>query len=334
MHRVLIIAPGFAQGSRRPIEMMEEAGFEVQQLDYGLGGLNNNEDEFCRIVKGVDAMIVTAVDKVTRRVIEDADKLKMIAIRSAGFEGTNLKAATDHGVLVTYNPGENRHPVADMTVGLMLSVSRRIGWMDRGMREGKFGDLRIKAVDIFRKTLGIVGLGRIGKTVALRVKGFEMKVIYHDIVDYPDFTSEHGIERVPFDRLLSHADIISLHVPIDESTRNMIGETEIKKMKPGSILINTCRGGIVDEQAIYKALIDDSLYGYGTDVFADEPPNFLDLLRLDNVVCTPHVAGISEDGLINMDTAAASKVVDFLKGKGIPENVLNSEVIKKVGSDR
>jgi D-3-phosphoglycerate dehydrogenase len=330
MYNVLIIAPGFVKGSRKPIEMMEDAGCVVQELDYGLAGLNDDEDEFCRIVKGKDIIIVTAMDRVTRRIIESADKLKMIAIRSAGFEGTDLNAATDHGVLVTHNPGANRNPVAEMAVGLMLAVSRRIGWMDRGIREGKFHELRIKTVDILNSTLGIIGLGRIGKTVAVRVKGFDMNIIYHDIVDYPDFADEQGIKKVSLDRLLHDSDIITLHVPLDSSTRNMVGEAEIKKMKSGAILINTCRGGVVDERAVYSALTDGHLFGYGTDVFAEEPPNFLELLRLDNVVSTPHIAGVTEGGTMSMAQTTAGKVVQFLRDKSIPENVLNPEVLEKL----
>jgi D-3-phosphoglycerate dehydrogenase len=333
MPRVLIVATGFVQDGRRPIELMEEAGFAIEERDYGLGGLNKNEDEFCRLVVGVDALIVTAMERVTRRVIESADRLKMIAIRSSGFEGTDLTAATDHGVLVTHNPGSNRQPVADMAVGLMLDVSRRISWMDRGMREGKFGELRINAKDMFNKTLGIIGLGRIGKTVAIRVRGFDMRVVYNDIVAYRDFAEAHGIEKISLDQLLRDADIVTLHVPMDSSTRNMIGEAEIRKMKPGAILINTCRGGVVNEKAVYEALIDRHLYGYGTDVHEEEPPRFLDLLRLENVVSTPHVAGVTEDGLMSMATLTASKVIQFLNKREIPENVLNPEVLKRLASD-
>jgi len=324
------VIPGFAKVSRRPIEMMLEAGFDVTELDYGLAGLNKDEEEFCRIVQGVDAIIVTAMDVVTRRIMEHADRLKIIAIRSAGFEGTDLAAATDHGILVTHNPGSNSDPVADMAIGMILSVSKRIGWMDRGMREGKFHELRVNAKDIYRRTLGVIGLGRIGKKVAIRAKGFSMKIIYHDIVQYGDFEKEHGVEKVSLDQLLAQADVISLHVPVDESTRRMIAKPQIEKMKPGVILVNTCRGGVVDEKAIYDALANNHLYGYGTDVHEEEPPTFIELLRHEHVVSSPHVAGISEDGLNNMAMLTAEKVVRFLTVGEIPENVLNPEVLAKL----
>jgi D-3-phosphoglycerate dehydrogenase len=330
MQKVLIVASGFAQASREPIEMLEEAGFLVEERDYGPGGLNENEPEFCRIVKDADALIVTAIEKVTTRVFQSAGRLRMVAIRSSGFEGTDLKAATDHGVLVTHNPGANRQAVADVAIGLMLSVSRRIGWMDRGMREGKYRELRIKAKDIYGKTLGIIGLGRIGKTVAIRATGFNMRVLYHDIVDYPEFAREQGVEKVPLEKLLKHSDIVTLHVPLDDSTREMIGAQEINEMKRGAILINTARGEVVDERAIYDAVVNEHLYGYGTDVHEKEPPVFMDLLRLEEVVSTPHVAGVSEEGLINMAREAAAKVIQFVKNGEIPGDVLNPEVIEKI----
>lgn len=330
MVKIVNVVPGFAKVSRRPIEMMIEEGFEVEELDYGLAGLNKDEPEFRRIVQGVDALIVTAMDRVTRRIIEHGDRLKMIAIRSAGFEGTDLAAATDHGILVTHNPGSNSDPVADMAMGMMLSVSKRIGWMDRGMREGKFQELRVNAKDIYQRTLGIIGLGKIGKKVAVRAKGFSMKIVYHDLIRYSDFEKEHGVEKVPMERLLKEADIITLHVPLDESTRRMIGKAEIDQMKPGVILVNTCRGGVVDEPAIYDALNRNHLYGYGTDVHEEEPPAFMALLRHEHVVSAPHAAGISQDGLNNMALLTAGKVIRFLKSGEIPEHVLNPEVLTKL----
>lgn len=330
MYKVVNVVPGFARVSPRPIDLMIEEGLEVLEFDYGLAGLNRNEPEFCRIVKGVDALIVTAMDRVTRRIIEHADRLKIIAIRSAGFEGTDLAAATDHGIVVTHNPGSNSDPVADMAFAMMLSVSKRLGWMDRGMREGKFQELRINAKDIFKKTLGIIGLGNIGKRVAVRAKGFSMRIIYHDIVEYRSFEMEHGVEKVPMDRLLDEADLVSLHVPLDRSTRHMIGEAEIGKMKPGAILVNTCRGGVVDERAVYDGLVRNHLYGYGADVYENEPPTFTELIRHPHVVSAPHAAGISEDGLHNMAMLAAEKIVGFLKKGKIPENLLNPAVLNRI----
>jgi len=330
--KILIVASGFVQQSLRPIEILEEAGFAVERREYGLAGLNQDEEEFCRIIKGADVVVVTGMDKVTRRVIASADRLKMIAIRSSGFEGTDLAAATEHGVVVTHNPGANREPVADLAVGMMIAVARKIPWMDRGMREGKYNELRPQVKDIFQKTLGIIGLGRIGKTVARRVKGFDMKVIYHDIVAYEDFAREHGIRKVPLEELLQEADVITLHVPLDEKTRKMIGRKEIRGMKADAILINTCRGPVVDEEALLEELKSGHLYGYGTDVYTREPPENLELVRLPNVVSTPHAGGITEGGLMGLAMATVTKIVQYLKQGEMPQNVLNPEVLPKASA--
>jgi D-3-phosphoglycerate dehydrogenase / 2-oxoglutarate reductase len=332
--KILIVASGFVQRSRRPIEILQEAGFTVEEREYGLAGLNQNEEEFCRIIKGVEAVVVTGMDRITRRVIASADRLKMIAIRSSGFEGTDLKAATEHGVVVTHNPGANKEPVADLAVGLMVAVARKIPWMDRGMREGKYNEIRPQVSDIYGKTLGIIGLGRIGKTVTRRVKGFDMKVLYHDIVAYEDFAREHGVRKVSFEDLLQEADVITLHVPLDETTRKMIGQKEIRRMKADAILINTCRGPVVDEKALFEALKSGHLYGYGTDVYTQEPPANLELVHLENVISTPHVGGITEGGLMGLALATVTKIVQYLKRGEVPENVLNPEVFQKVSGQK
>ena len=182
MPTVLIGCQGFTTAGRKPIEMMKEAGFTVREPDYKPGDLNENVPEFCRIIKGVEALVVSGAEKVPRPVIESGDQLKMIAVRGVGYDGVDLAAATERGVLVTRNPKSNTKAVADMAVGLMLAVSRKIALMDRGMRGGKYSELRVMSYDMYEKTLGIIGLGRIGKTMALRAKGFEMNILYHDIV--------------------------------------------------------------------------------------------------------------------------------------------------------
>ncbi len=327
MTTVLIGCAGFAIASRKPIDMMQAAGFTVMEPDYQTGELNRNQPEFCRIIKGVDVLVVSGAEKVPRAVIESADRLKMITIRGAGYDAVDLKAATERGVLVTRNPDTNTKAVADVAMGLMLAVSRKIAWMDRGMRDGKYTELRVVTFDLYEKTLGIIGLGRIGKTVALRAKGFDMNVLYHDIVEYSDFEKANSIEKVTFQKLLETSDVVTLHVPFDESTRNIMSAERIRMMKPGAILINTARGGLIDEKALYTALKEDRLYGYGADVHETEPPEFADLHRLENVVTTPHMAGVSQNALINMSMGCAEKAIQYMVKKEIPEDVLNPEVL-------
>ena len=326
MPKVLIMTKNFARVSREPIQVLEQAGFSVEEKDYDRVG-SVQEDEVCRVIQGADVLIVTAMFPATRKIIESADRLKMIAIRSAGFEGTDLKAATEKGVIVTNNPGANANSVADMTIGLMLAVSKGIVKKDREMREGLYK--REGGEDLFGKVVGIIGLGNIGKRVAKRVQGFEVKVIANDIVDYPEFREKYNIPYYSKEELLQMADFVTLHVPLDDSTRLMIGEDRLKLMKKTAYLINTARGPVVDEKALYKALVNGWIAGAGLDVFAEEPPTFRPLIELENVVSTPHCAGLSRDASYAMAMETVRKIITVFEG-GIPENILNPEVLEKL----
>ena len=327
MPTVIIMTKKFAEVSRDPITTLEKAGFTVVEKDYDRVQ-PSQEDEVCRAIQGADAIIVTAMFPATRKVIESTSRLKMIAIRSAGFEGADLKAATDRGVVVTNNPGANAEAVADMAIGLMLSVSRQIARKDREMRQGLYPRGN-GGEDLFRKTVGIIGLGNVGKRVAKRVQGFEVKVIANDIVEYPEFQKQYNIPYYSKEELLRRSDFVTVHVPLDNSTRGMINEDRLRMMKKTSFLINTARGAIVDEKALYRALKEGWIAGAGLDVFETEPPVFRDHILLDNVVSTPHSAGLSNQASYAMAMETVNKVITFFQGKA-PENVLNPDVLKKL----
>jgi len=327
MPTVIIMTKKFAEVSRDPITTLEKAGFTVVEKDYDRVQ-PSQEDEVCRAIQGADVIIVTAMFPATRRVIESTHRLKMIAIRSAGFEGADLKAATDRGVVVTNNPGSNAEAVADMAIGLMLSVSRQIARKDREMRQGLYPRGN-GGEDLFRKTVGIIGLGSIGKRVAKRLQGFEVKVIANDIVEYPEFQKQYNIPYYSKEELLRRSDFVTVHVPLDNSTRGMINEDRLRLMKKTSFLINTARGAIVDEKALYRALKEGWIAGAGLDVFETEPPVFRDHILLDNVVSSPHSAGLSNQASYAMAMETVSKVITFFRGKA-PESVLNPDVLKKL----
>jgi lactate dehydrogenase-like 2-hydroxyacid dehydrogenase len=324
---VIIMTKKFAEVSRDPITTLEKAGFTVVEKDYDRVQ-PSQEDEVCRAIQGADAIIVTAMFPATRKVIESTHRLKMIAIRSAGFEGADLKAATDRGVVVTNNPGSNSEAVADMAIGLMLSVSRQIARKDREMRQGLYPRGN-GGEDLFRKTVGIIGLGNIGKRVAKRLQGFEAKVIANDIVEYPEFQKQYNIPYYSKEELLRRSDFVTVHVPLDNSTRGMINEDRLRLMKKTSFLINTARGAIVDEKDLYRALKEGWIAGAGLDVFETEPPVFRDHILLDNVVSSPHSAGLSNQASYAMAMETVNKVITFFQGKA-PENVLNPDVLKKL----
>jgi D-3-phosphoglycerate dehydrogenase len=320
MPRVLIMTGKFAEVSREPIEVLEKAGFQVDERDYDSAG-SINDEEFCKLIQGVDVLVVIGQFPVSRRVIESADGLKMIAIRSSGFDGTDLKAAEQKGVLVTHNPGANSDSVADTAIGLMLAVLKKIAKLDRKIRQG--GWERERTLDMHGKLLGIIGIGRIGKLVAKRVQGFDMNIIANDIVEYKEFVQTHRIEMVSKDEIMQRADIVTIHTPLDDSTRDMIDEQRLRMMKPTGILINTARGGIVDESALYKALTQDWIAGAGLDAHATEPPRFRPLVELDNMVSTCHIAGVSDGASYRMAMQTVEKIITYFNGQ-MPANALTT----------
>jgi D-3-phosphoglycerate dehydrogenase len=320
MPKVLITTGKFAEVSREPIEVLENAGFQVDEHDYDSAGFINDE-EFCTLIQGVDVLVVIGQFPVSRRVIESADRLRMIAIRSSGFDGTDLKAAEQKGVLVTHNPGANSDSVADTAIGLMLAVLKKIAKLDRKIRDG--GWERERTLDMHGKHMGIIGIGRIGKLVAKRVQGFDMTIMANDIVEYKEFVQDHGIEMVSKDEIMQRADIVTIHTPLDDSTRDMIDEQRLRMMKPTGILINTARGGIVDESALYEALSQGWIAGAGLDAHATEPPRFRSLVELDNLVSTCHIAGLSDGASYRMAMQTVEKIITYFSGQ-MPANALTT----------
>jgi len=324
--RLLITTKRFGQVSREPIEILETAGFTVVEKSYDIefheqGKLT--EDDVCELIKGYDVIIVTGIFPITRKMIESADRLKMIANRSAGFNALDIEAARENGVMVTYNPGANADSVADMAVGLMLAVSKRMAELDRKIRSG--GWERMMTSDLYRKTLGIIGLGNIGKKVAKRIQGFEMTIIANDIVEYKEFLEAYKIESVSKEELMERSDVVTMHTPLNTSTRGMIGEKLLRLMKNTAVLVNTARGPIVDEKALYRALKEGWISGAGLDVHATEPPSFRPLVELDNVISTCHVAGSSKEASLNMGMQTVNKIITYFKG-GMPDCVLTPGV--------
>ena len=315
---VLIMTDKFAEVSREPIEILINAGMRVHEHGYNTAG-SISDDKFCELIQGMDVLVVTGSFPVSRRVIESADCLKMIAIRSSGFDGTDLDAAGENGIVVTHNPGANADSVADTTIGLILAVLKKIAKLDRMIRHG--GWERERTLDMNGKCLGIIGLGRIGKLVVKRAQGFDMKIIANDIIKYKDFLETHGIEMVSKDEIMRQADILTIHTPLDDSTRGMIDERRLRRMKDTAIVINTARGPIVDENALYKALSLGWIGGAGLDVHATEPPQLRALVELENVVSTCHIAGLSDDASYAMAAQTVEKILACLSGR-IPTDVL------------
>jgi len=240
-----------------------------------------------------------------------------------------VPAATRAGVIVTNTPGANQVAVAELTLALILALARKIPHHDTVVKSGEWS--RIVGIELDGKTVGIVGLGRIGKEVVLRLKGFRVKFLAYDVYQDTAFASEHGVRFTTLDELLAESDIVTLHAVLTSDTQSFIGERELARMKPGAYLVNTARGGLIDEPALYRALSENRLAGAGLDVFADEPPKNSPLLQLgDKVVLAPHLGAQTTEAVLKMGLMAAENIIQVLRGEK-PIGVVNPKVYEKGG---
>jgi D-3-phosphoglycerate dehydrogenase len=284
-----------------------------------------SEDEIVQKVKDLDAMIV-GIEKITDKVLAAAQKVKIIAKHGAGVDNIDMKAASSKGIVVTSAPGANSDAVADLTIALFLAVARKIPFADRSIRDGTWP--RIAGVQLSGKVLGIVGLGQIGKKVARRASGFDMKVLAYDVIKDEAFALKNGITYTSMEEIFSQCDYISLHIPLTPSTQRLIGEKELGMMKKETILVNISRGNIVNEEALYQALKTGTIRGAALDVFAQEPADKANpLLTLDNFIATPHMGGYTIEALRETGMICVRDIVCMLEGNR-PKYVVNPEVLK------
>lgn len=291
------------------INTLRAAG-QVVELD------RPDEATLLTAVRDADAIVVRTYTRITKRVIDDAPRLRVIGRGGVGVDNIDVEAAKDRGIAVVYTPAAATNAVADLTVGLMISVLRKINAGDQLIRQGRFFDARENSVsrEMSELTLGIVGMGRIGRAVARRCHfGFNMRVMYNDIVD-PGWM-DVAATPMSLPELLSAADIVSLHVPLTDATRRMINTPSLARCKRSAILINTARGQVVDSDALATALSSGELGGAGLDVTDPEPlPIDHPLLALPQVVVTPHIGARTIGGLARMN-AVVEDVVRVLQGK-------------------
>jgi D-3-phosphoglycerate dehydrogenase len=281
--------------------------------------------DFTDALSAADAVLCGNDLIVNDAMLEMAPKLKVIAKMGAGLDSVDISAATRHGAIVFHTPGVNNQAVADHTFALMLCVARKIPFCDRSLREKRWEHTKIMGLELWRKTLGLIGLGAIGQCVALRAKGFQMRIVAHDPFWPEAFARVHGIERMAVDDLLKVSDVVSIHCPLVPETHGMIDSRALGLMKPKALLINAARGGIVNERHLYTALKDRDIAGAGIDVFEEEPPTDSPLLELDNVVLTPHTAGLTPDAMNAMSDGAVAQLITYLNGEK-PAHIVNPEV--------
>jgi len=246
-------------------------------------------DELLKIVGDYDALIVRGRTKVTPAVFEAGKKLRVVGRAGVGVDNIDLNAARQHDVRVVNSPMATTVAVAELTMALMLSLAREVARADTAMKNGKWLKKELEGAELYHKTLGIVGLGRIGKAVSKRAAAFDMRIAAFDPIRNTEEVCQAGCEPLTLDELLAQSDFISIHTPLTDQTRGMIGAPEFAKMKDGIYLIDAARGGVVDEEALLEALNSGKVAGAGLDVFCNEPPGLTALVSHPHVVGTPHV---------------------------------------------
>ncbi len=302
------------------LTVFESAGFEV------IFDPNMTPEEIKAEVPAVDGMVVRSKVKVTRDIIEAGSRLKLIGRAGVGYDNIDVEAATERGIAVMNVPGANAVSVAELAFGMMLALSRYLVEANESTKAGKWEKKRFKGHEIMGKTLGLVGLGKVGVEVAKRAIGFGMKVVAND----PRFSAEDSapfsVKIVSFDELLEQSDFISLHLPLTDETRRLFDRETLEKCKKGVYLINCARGGIVDEKALYDAIREGHVAGAALDVFEKEPPADTPLRKLPNVILTPHIGASTTEAQIRVATKVARQMVDFFREDKV-ENVVNPEAI-------
>jgi D-3-phosphoglycerate dehydrogenase / 2-oxoglutarate reductase len=278
--------------------------------------------ELKEIIRGYDALIVRSATKVTKDVIEAADKLRVIGRAGVGLDNVDVEAASKKGVIVLNAPAGNTISTAEHAISLMLSLSRNIAQADRSIKNGEWDRKRFMGVELYGKTMGIVGMGRIGTEVAKRALSFQMKVVAYDPFLPADKAKQIGVELSDLENLLKTADYITIHTPLTEETRHMISDEQFKIMKTGVRIINCARGGIIDEEALKRALELGKVAGCALDVFESEPPKDFTLAKMDKVVATPHVGASTEEAQVSVSIDIAEIVLDVLLNRCI-RNAVN-----------
>jgi D-3-phosphoglycerate dehydrogenase len=306
---VLIGSRSFGQAFPEHLKELEKAGCEVMPNKVGRA---YRAAELMELLAGKDA-IITGTDELTAKVINSADRLKTIAKHGVGLETIDLEAARARGIVVSATPGAIHESVADLTLALVLALARSIIPAHLSTRAG--GWKPFFGMELKGKTLGIVGLGRIGKAVCDRARAFGMTVIAHDPCPDEGFSAGRGVEYVSLKTLLAKSDVVTLHAPADEAAAPLIGRAELAAMKKSAFLINTARGKLVDEDALLSALREGRLAGAGLDTFMNEPPAGSALLELENVVLTPHQGGRTIDGQRRMGEMTIENCLKALRGE-------------------
>ena len=301
-YKVIVTARSFAKADDQALRLLEEHDCDVVRL---VAGVATFDEQIKEEIAAADA-VIAGLDEYSKELIDLAGKLKVISRYGVGYDKVDVEAADRKGILVTITPGANGDSVADLAVTLMLDAARNVAAM-KGRAQA-----RPQGVEMWQKTLGVIGTGRIGQGVARRCKGFDMKILCYDIYENEAFKKECNAKYVDLSTLLRESDFITIHSPLTPETKDMIGAREFDMMKNDAVIVNTARGGIINEEALYEALKSGSIRGAGLDATVDEPPYDSPLMTLPNCILTPHAGAATKEASSKMSLMAAQNVVDVL----------------------
>ncbi len=316
--------------SEMGVKMFQDAeGIEVD-VKTGLP-----PEELKKIIGEYDALAIRSATKVTEDLLMDAERLKVIGRAGIGLDNVDIPAATKQGVVVMNTPTGNVVTTAEHAISMLMALSRNIPQGTASLKAGRWEKKKLQGREVLNKVLGVIGFGKIGSIVADRAKGLKMKVIVHDEFVMDEQIAKAGFESVSLDELYSRADYITVHVPKLKDTMGMLNKHAFEKMKPGVMVINCARGGIVEESDLLEALKSGKVAGAALDVFAVEPPGENPLFELDNVICTPHLGASTREAQENVSTAVAQQIIDYLQ-TGTIVNAVNvpsvtGEVLENLG---
>lgn len=307
---------------------LSNEGLEILKEHFTVDVITGlSEDELSKIIKDYDALVIRSGTTVTQKIIEAADKLKVIGRAGVGVDNVDVDAATKKGIIVTNSPEGNMISAAEHTIAMMMAMSRNIPQANASLKKKEWKRNKFMGVEVKGKTLGVIGLGRIGSEVAKRASGLEMKLMGYDPFISEKRAAELGIKLATVNEIAKAADYITVHTPLIKETRNILDEEQFNLMKPTAKVINCARGGIISEEALAKALANGKISGAALDVFIEEPPFNSPLLDFDNVIVTPHLGASTQEAQVNVAIEIANEIVYVLTG-GLAKNAINIPSVK------
>ncbi len=311
-------------------DSISEQGLNIFKQEEGVEvdvQLKKTEDELCELAKEAQAIVVRSGVKITKKIIENADKLKVIGRAGVGVDNIDVEAATKKGIVVVNTPDGNTTSAAEHTMGMMLALARHIPQAYQSLCKGKWDRSKYMGIELRNKNMGIIGFGKIGSEVGKRCKAFGMNVIIYDPYVTEEAAQRAGVRRAALDELLAESDFITVHMPLTDETRNMIGKKQFAKMKDGVRILNVARGGLINEEALYEAILNKKVAGAALDVYEKEPQTESPLFKLPEVVATPHLGASTQEAQVNVALDVASEIIRVLRGEPV-QNAVNIPFVK------